>query len=225
MQLQPLATVPIWESELPNFNKHQANFIETLKRLREQEPTGVQVSNISGYHSKSNLQNYEELRPLFDYVGAMANQACNDLNFVDCDVYVTTAWSNFNDTRSSMNVEHVHGETFSGCFYLQIPPESGKLVIHNEGINRMWQGCGLTKEKNAYTVETIHLQPKEGQILMWPSYIPHSVTTNNHDLERISIAFNIIAVPVDRGMGAGVESKVVEEKKGAGLKKFNRNYI
>ena len=54
---------------------------------------------------------------------------------------------------------------------------------------------------------------------------PHSVTTNNHDLERISVAFNIIAVPRERGAGAGVESKVVEEKKGAGLKKFNRNYI
>lgn len=225
MQLQPLATVPIWESELPNFNKHQSNFIETLKILRDQEPTGVQVSNISGYHSQSNLQQYEELRPLFDYIGAMAKQACHDLNFVDCEVYVTTAWSNFNDNRSCMNVEHVHGETFSGCFYLQIPPESGKLVIHNEGINRMWQGCGLTKEKNAYTVETIHLQPREGQILMWPSYIPHSVTTNNHDLERISVAFNIIAVPRERGIGSGVASKVVEEKKGGGLKKFNRNYI
>ena len=63
MQLRPLATVPIWESKLPNFNKQKANFIETLKILREQEPAGVQVSNIAGYHSKSNLQNCEELDP------------------------------------------------------------------------------------------------------------------------------------------------------------------
>jgi uncharacterized protein (TIGR02466 family) len=154
----------------------------------------------------------------------MAKQACKDLNFVDCDVYVTTAWSNFNDNRSCMNVEHVHGETFSGCFYLQIPPQSGKLVILNEGINRMWQGCGLTKEKNGYTVETIHLQPREGQILLWPSYIPHSVTTNSHDLERISVAFNVIAVPVGSGNGGGAVG-VGGVEKSNGLQRFNRNYI
>jgi uncharacterized protein (TIGR02466 family) len=219
MKLQPLSTTPIWESVLPNFAKHQLVFIETLNILREQEPSGIQVSNITGYHSTSTLQNYEELRPLFDYIGAMANQACHDLNFVDCEVYVTTAWSNFNDNRSCMNVDHVHGETFSGCFYLQIPPDSGKLVIQNEGINRMWQGCGLTKEKNAYTVESIHLKPTEGQILLWPSYIPHSVTTNCHDLERISIAFNIIAVPKDRGVH---NKQPVDNNKSIGLRKFNR---
>lgn len=218
MRLQPLAIIPTWESELPDFSNHQKLFIETLKTLREQEPKGVQISNVAGYHSKSNLQNYMELRPLFDYVGVMAKQACQDLNFVDCEVYITSAWSNFNDSRSCMNVEHVHGETFSGCFYLQTPPDSGKLVIHNEGINRMWQGCSLTKENNVYNAETVHLHPIEGQILMWPSYIPHSVTTNNHDLERISIAFNIIAIPVDRVGGNP------SEKKKVGLKRFNRNY-
>ena len=39
------------------------------------------------------------------------------------------------------------------------------------------------------------IEPEEGSILFFPSYLPHSVTTNNHDEERISISFNVIALP------------------------------
>jgi uncharacterized protein (TIGR02466 family) len=219
MQLNNFASVPIWQSELPNFKNHQKPFIDLLYKLRNDMPNGVQISNVNGYHSPSILQNVPELGPLFDYIGQMTRQACVDMNFVDCDVYITTAWSNFNDNRSCMNVDHVHGETFSGCFYLQIPKDSGKLVISNPGINRMWQGCTLVKEQNQFTVEAIRLEPTEGQILLWPSYLYHAVTTNNHDLPRISLAFNIIAVPKDRN-----DEKVDRVEK-VGLKKFNSRYI
>jgi ectoine hydroxylase-related dioxygenase (phytanoyl-CoA dioxygenase family) len=83
----------------------------------------------------------------------------------------------------------------------------------------MWQGCTLVKEQNQFTVEAIRLEPTEGQILLWPSYLYHAVTTNNHDLPRISLAFNIIAMP-KREM---VDEPVNNDK--VGLKKFNRNYI
>jgi len=35
------------------------------------------------------------------------------------------------------------------------------------------------------------VDPVEGFLFMWPSYLPHSVDQNNHDEERISISFNI----------------------------------
>lgn len=224
MQLNIFASTPVWQSELPNFKNHQQDFINLLYQLRNDMPNGIKVSNINGYHSPSILQNVPELGPLFDYIGQMAKQACVDLNFVDCDVYITTAWSNFNDNRSCMNIDHVHGETFSGCFYLQIPKESGKLVISNPGLNRMWQGCSLCKEQNQFTVESIRLEPTEGQILLWPSYLYHAVTTNNHDDVRISLAFNIIAVPKREGENIEPINNINPVEK-VGLKKFNRNYI
>jgi hypothetical protein len=84
----------------------------------------------------------------------------------------------------------------------------------------MWQGCTLVKEQNQFTVEAIRLEPTEGQILLWPSYLYHAVTTNNHDLPRISLAFNIIAMP-KRELD-NIESISVEK---VGLKKFNSRYI
>ena len=59
----------------------------------------------------------------------------------------------------------------------------------------MWKGCNLSNQKNQFTGESIRIEPVEGNIILFPSYIPHSVETNDHDEERISISFNIIALP------------------------------
>jgi uncharacterized protein (TIGR02466 family) len=125
----------------------------------------------------------------------MAYKAIADLDFIDCDIAMTEAWLNINDSRQCMNTEHVHGDVFSGVFYVQTPEGSGKLSIANPGINRMWGGCQLASLKNQFTGETIRIEPVEGNIILFPSYVPHSVETNDHDEERISISFNIIALP------------------------------
>ncbi|NBW70846.1 MAG: hypothetical protein EBR32_05505, partial [Bacteroidetes bacterium] len=41
----------------------------------------------------------------------------------------------------------------------------------------------------------IKIEPEEGSIVIFPSYLPHLVEPNNHDDERISISFNVIALP------------------------------
>ena len=195
MELVHIFSTPVWISALPDFEEHKESFLNSVRNFKEKNPQGEQKSNISGYHSPSTLQKEEELRPLFEYVCGMAMTAINDLNFVESNIFITEAWVNFNDSRQCMNNEHVHGDVFSGVFYLNAPPESGNFVISNPGLNRVWDGCNLIKEKNQFTGEMMRIEPEEGSIILFPSYVPHSVETNNHDDERISISFNISAMP------------------------------
>lgn len=190
----PIYSVPLWQSEYPEFDEHKEIFLNAVRTYKDQNPS-VQKSNIAGYHSPETLQGVPELRPLFEYLCQLGFKAVADLEFVDCDIALTSAWMNINDTRQCMNGEHVHGEVFSGVFYLSAPEESGKLVLQNPAINRMWNGCALTSHKNQFTGESIRIEPVEGNILLFPSYLSHSVETNNHDEERISISFNLIALP------------------------------
>jgi len=195
MNLMPIYSIPFWQSEYPDFEQKKEIILDACKRYRQENPSSETKSNVSGYQSPKFLHAKEELAPLFEYICQMAFKACADLDFIDCDIALTDSWININDSRQCMNREHVHGEVFSGVFYLHIPEESGKLVLQNPAINRMWKGCYLTSEKNQFTAESIRIEPVEGNILLFPSYLPHSVETNNHDEERISISFNIIALP------------------------------
>lgn len=195
MTLIPIYSIPIWKTEYPKFEEQKDIILDACKRYRQENPESNRKSNVGGYQSPKFLHSKEELAPLFNYIAALAIYASKDLNFVNIDVFITNSWVNYNDSRQAMNAQHVHGDVFSGVFYLKVPKESGKLCITNSGINLMWLGCNLADEKNEFTAESVKIEPEEGQIIIWPSYIPHSVETNNHDEERISISFNIIALP------------------------------
>lgn len=196
MNLMQIYSVALWQSEYPEFEDHKQTFLDIIKDYKEKNPTKEKSrSNVGGYQSPDTLHHVEELRPIFEYICQMAFKATADLDFIDCDIALTSAWLNINDTRQCINTEHVHGDIFSGVFYLHAPEESGKLSIINPGINRMWKGCDLALNKNQFTGEIINIEPIEGNIILFPSYLPHSVLPNNHDEERISIGFNIIALP------------------------------
>lgn len=196
MNLIPIYSVPMWQSEYPEFEEHKETFFSAVKEYKEQNPTKeTPRSNIAGYQSPNTLHHVAELRPLFEYICQIGFKACADLDFIDCDIALTSAWLNVNDSRQCMNSEHVHEDVFSGVFYLSAPEGSGNLSVANPAINRMWQGCSLTSDKNQFTGDSIKIEPVEGSIIIFPSYLPHSVETNNHDEERISISFNLIALP------------------------------
>ena len=195
MELLPIYSTPVWMSVFPEFDDLKEDFLSCVRNFKKNNPESVEKSNLNGYQSPATLQTQKELAPLFNYICSLCLQASKDLNFVDCDVFLTNAWVNFNDNKNSINTEHIHEETFSGVFYLKAPEESGKLVLKNPGINRLWNGCNLTQSKNQFTGDVIKIEPEEGSLIIFPSYLPHSVEPNNHDDERISISFNVIALP------------------------------
>mgnify|MGYP003143184038 FL=1 len=107
-------SVPIWQSEYPDFEEEQDIFLKAVKEYKEQNPTTEkQRSNIAGYHSPDTLHHVEQLRPLFEYICQMGFKAVADLDLIDCDVALTSAWLNVNDSRQCYNNEHVHGDVFS----------------------------------------------------------------------------------------------------------------
>ena len=196
MNIIQIYSTPIWEAPLPEFNNFYESFITEVRSFREMNPDGVLKSNLGGaYQSPMNLTTSPLLSPLFEQVVQMAQKAMFDMQFVDCDTYVSAAWVNFNDSRSAIQYEHTHQDTFSGVFYLKVPKGSGRLIISNPGLNPLWQGVMLKDHNNKFNSDKMLLEPNEGQIYLWPSYLPHSVEPNDHDDERISISFNVICVP------------------------------
>ena len=180
--------------QLKYAKEYKEKFLDAVIKYKE-ENFSIQKSNINGYHSTETLHHVEELAPLFQYICQLSYKSSVDLDFIDCDIALTSAWLNVNDSRQCINSEHVHSDVFSGVFYLKAPEESGKLVIQNPAINRMWDGCRLVSEKNQFTGENIKIEPIEGDIILFPSYLSHSVEPNNHDEERISISFNVTTLP------------------------------
>jgi uncharacterized protein (TIGR02466 family) len=195
MNLSQIYAIPIWQSTFPDFYDHKEKFIKSVRDFRKENPEGVKRYNINAYQSPMNLTQVEELSSFYEFAVQMGLKAAFDLQFVDCDIYITSAWVNFNDLPSSMHTEHTHQDTFSGVLYLNTSENSGCLTINNPALNPLWQGSLISSKKNKFTADRIRIKPEEGSVILWPSYLPHSVETNEHNEERISIGFNLICIP------------------------------
>ena len=79
---------------------------------------------------------------------------------------------------------HTHPNTnLSGVFYLQAPEGSGDLYIpspYNNGIETVIKTC-----------PDYILKPEVRQVYLFPSSLPHSVSRNESDEDRVSISFNL----------------------------------
>lgn len=200
MNLIPIFSIPIWESHFPAFDDCKSIFVEKAYDIKKENSDHISKNNILGYQSPFSLTKEPVFNPIYEFICQIARKAIFDMQLVDCDIYLSAAWININDNRSAILCEHIHEDTFSGVFYLKVPKNSGKLIIINSGINPLWQGSMLVESNNKFNSEKMKIEPTEGHVFLWPSYVAHSVEPNDHDDARISMSFNVIAVPKDKNI-------------------------
>jgi ectoine hydroxylase-related dioxygenase (phytanoyl-CoA dioxygenase family) len=105
-------------------------------------------------------------------------------DFLDKSKFHVHAWCNVNSPESE-NFLHSHpGNFMSGVVWLQAE-ETGILeFVPNNYLNKLshpaWPYHGISR-----------YDPKDGDILIFPSYLLHRVTRNKSAKERISLAFDI----------------------------------
>ena len=100
-------------------------------------------------------------------------------------------WINVN-AKGGSNLIHSHPNShWSGVLYIQQPND----VTGNSGmiefINPNQEGRDLAGllPKNGFD-PIMRIRPKAGQMVIFPSYLLHSVYPNDSDQDRITIAFN-----------------------------------
>jgi len=98
---------------------------------------------------------------------------------------------------------HTHGNcSWSGVYYVQID-DVKKRIDHPEmaevnGVTRFygpysqWQGGAHMDIGNAYLQKnSLDIQPEEGKLVLFPSYLPHMAMPYEGEKDRIIISFNV----------------------------------
>jgi hypothetical protein len=94
------------------------------------------------------------------------------------------SWCNINE-KYSRNVYHSHkSKIFSVVYYLQAT-NTGRLILTNPA--NILNDCS---DFAPYTRDFLFL-PKDGDLILWPAWIPHEVEPNMSDRQRINIVFDI----------------------------------
>ena len=154
----------------------------------------------NSYHSPNllNLQNPPEILKLMKQI-TNCIQTIHQQSRRE-NVRLVDFWININGKGGS-NVPHTHpGAKYSGVFYIKVPKEmkGGNLFFlrdYNETYLTSQENMGFFKQ--GYNLlpndlPKIPVKPLEKLLIVFPSWLPHSVEFNDTDEERISLSFNYI---------------------------------
>ena len=175
--------------------------LELCYSLREQDPVGRKLSNDGGWQSKDFRPGiYPDLKPLEDKVLSQAHNCIRDFGFDErwCFPVLENLWFNINH-RFNSNMVHMHDASFvSGAFYLKAIPGQGKITLYKNMMQDFATISFANLEKfTSISASAISYDPLTSRLIMFPGWLPHGVSANELDEDRISVSFNIKLIRTD----------------------------
>ena len=165
-------------------NQKYKNFLIELSRRKK----GERRSNRNGWQSDTFLWREEIFKSLLDQILNSTQVIARNLSNKESPQMVIRAmWGNINP-KGGFNFTHIHPSGWmSGVYYVQLPENNNEIVFQDPRSARMmdFQRSSLIKD------EYFSHYPKVGELLLFPSWLPHFVSPNTSDKNRISISFNV----------------------------------
>jgi len=142
-------------------------------------------TNIGGWQSPMFNVIDQQFEDIFKQITEMTAEIYKKYQAVN-DPLLKQFWFNIN-RKGHYNNPHTHiKENFSGVLYLKVPEKCGNINFFNPAEKTKLE----IEEYNRYTYSSYHFEPKVGDVFIFQSSLVHSVSKNETDSERISMAFD-----------------------------------
>ena len=172
---------PLFPSLLQTFNFEPPDgLIERCYDVQnKQKYNARQRSNRLGF--QSNLIPFVELTPIRKYI---------DEHTITSKLKHGRAWVNINPL-GGYNVAHTHPNS-DYTFVYYVTESAVPIVLSHPHQFEQFNHAASVDEKYGkdYVLSMHKIYPKRGDILMFPSYVPHHVESNTVSQDRISISWN-----------------------------------
>ena len=183
-------TSPIYSFNKPEFLTN-ANKV-CLEQLAIKKKT-EKLNEIYPMYNTGSLNSDERLKDLVDYVIQMSwsildNQGYN-MNLYRMEIYEFWCQEHY---QGSGHERHVHSSVISGFYFLETPPNSCKLIIHEpRNVKEYANLIEKDQSQATYASNMINFVPQPGTIMFTNSWLPHSFTKNESKKPFRMIHFNL----------------------------------
>ena len=183
---------PVWALQIDNYKNINEEMYNYIKELQNKDQIGISKSNKKGWHSKDFNLNEKQPQNFISFIYSSIEQVMHDMNWDKQKqiAKINNMWAIIN-TGGSANLRHQHGNsTISGAFYVRAPENAGDIIFYDP------RPAPIYSHPNALSPNSLNAQvngisPKEGALILFPSYLDHSVNENKSNEERIVISFNL----------------------------------
>ena len=197
MKILDLHPVRIYVEDIPDEKSDRISLIDEVYNIRYNNPLGIERSNLGGWHSPNNLMENPKFNKLNNIIIDIINNQIieNDYELLKNMKLIVDkiecSWAIINNEKDG-NQTHTHaGNWLSGCFYIKAPSYN---LNYQGNIGLLDQVSARVHESEPFRShhsEPYYIEPKEGRLVIFPSWMSHQVTPNFTNEDRISYSFNI----------------------------------
>ena len=185
-------STPIWTSKIDNYEKVNLEMIDYITDLQTNNPEGIIKSNFKGWHSKDFDMKEEQPKKFIEAIKKNINTALTDMSW-DLErqtVKIKSLWAIINE-KDAWNQKHHHSNSdLSAAYYVAAHENCGDIVFYDPRPAPV-HNHPISKSPNNINATVNSIKPEPGMLVLFPSYLEHSVNPNLSDKKRIVISFNL----------------------------------
>jgi uncharacterized protein (TIGR02466 family) len=180
----------VWKTEIESGLRDAmcARILQALADMRRDVPL---LEPGQGWQSEPNLHEHDAMRELVSCIGDGATSVLRFLRIGTTECEMTGCWATVL-ARGASHKLHSHPNNFlSGVYYVRTGEGADTINFHDPR-----RQAGIIRppvvELTAQNTDQVVVRVSNGTLLMFPSWLEHSVDANRSDEERISISFNLM---------------------------------
>ncbi len=186
---------PILQARYERTDEFNMELARRVLALREKSP-GLQRSNIGAWHSESTFPNDvgepygSQLGKMFAESVRAAVESMVEMTGPWPEKFRIDIWANVHE-RGHSHVPHVHpGCPWTGVYYVATETNAGGEIVFSDPRTAALM---IVHPLNPFnTTNMITIAPVAGMMLVFPSFVYHSVRPYEGTTPRISISFDLL---------------------------------
>ena len=193
-QIYKLFPTPVFHFRVENYQELNIELENYILNLKKKDEKGQKKSNAGGWHSHNfdltNDNTAKKFAKIFEkfYKKVIIDEMGWKYN--SDRVKIEGMWSIINK-KGSFNIQHNHPNAYlSSAYYVKHPEKSGSIKFFDPREQKSIRYPKI-KKYGELSAATVEIEPKEGDLLIFPSYLYHAVAENLSEENRIIISFNI----------------------------------
>lgn len=180
----------VWKIQLTSEFCERVNG-KIREALNNIHPRLADMAPGAAWQSDYDLHQLKEFSELMSCIHSTTQTILRFLKVGYDAVEVTGCWATVNAPGAGHPL-HSHPNNFlSGVYYVQTQPGAETINFHD-----LRPQTGIIRppvtELTAQNTDQVVVQVRNGTLLVFPSYLPHSVAPNESHEVRISISFNLM---------------------------------
>jgi uncharacterized protein (TIGR02466 family) len=161
--------------------------------------TGSGARSGAAWQSGHQQHRKPELAELIAHIERAAREVLTFLKVADAPFHITGCWINVLEPGGTHAI-HSHPNNFlSGVYYLRSQAGADTINFHDPRPQTSIIRPPIT-ELSTYNTDQVVVPVSEGTLLVFPAWLPHSVSANTSAQARVSISFNIMFADYDETM-------------------------